>query len=110
MKSGQEQPNGKSRPHLHGQATVELALAATFLFLLLVGIADVARIFTEQQAVVHAAGIGARWMTVDPNGKACSGYPNVESVVREDIGNAVPQVGLSVGAVATTTNAISIVS
>src|SRR4051794_29042657 len=111
MKSGQEQRNGKTRPRLHGQATVELALAATFLFLLLIGIADVARIFTEQQAVVHAAGIGARWMTIDPNGKACSGYgSSVEAIVREDIGNAVPQGGLRVGAGATSANGISIVT
>src|SRR6187551_785815 len=107
MKSGQDKRKGKSHPRLHGQATVELALAATFLLLLLVGIADVARIFTEQQAVVHAAGIGARWMTVDPNGKACSGYgSSVEAIVREDIGNAVPQTGLRVGAGATTANGV----
>lgn len=95
MKLRQRLFTGRRGAPLRGQATVELALAVTFLFFLLIGIADVARIFTEQQAIVHAAGVGARWMTVDPNGKSCSGYgTTVDAIVREDIGNSVPQTNI----------------
>src|SRR6476646_675471 len=86
--------NIEKQPKHKGQATVELALIVTFVFLLLAGVSDAARIFTEQQAVVHAAGVGARWLTLDPNAKACAGYPDIESVIREDIGNAIPQDNL----------------
>ncbi|MFL5734074.1 MAG: TadE family protein [Chloroflexia bacterium] len=78
-----------SQPHARGQATVELALVFTFLALLLVGIADVARIYSEHLAVAHAAGVGARWMTLDPNVKACSGYTDVSQPVIADLNQAV---------------------
>jgi hypothetical protein len=61
----------------------------TFLALLLAGIADVARIYSEHLAVVHAAAVGARWVTLDPNYKDCSGYTAVETPVVEDLAPAV---------------------
>src|SRR4051812_27099266 len=72
-----------------GQATVELAIIFTFLALLLAGIADVARIYSEHLAVVHAAGVGARWLTLDPDVKSCSGYTTVQEPIVADLGSAV---------------------
>ena len=59
-----------------GQATVELALGMIFLVLLLVGVADVARIFSEQLDVVHAAGVAARWKTLTGTQQYCSSHGN----------------------------------
>src|SRR5213076_1271577 len=73
-----------------GQATVELALVGMLLVLLLAGIADVARIFSEHLAVVHAAGVGARWATLDKDYKACSGYTDVRTPVVQDLAQVVP--------------------
>jgi TadE-like protein len=73
-----------------GQATVELALIATFLVLLLVGVADVARIFSEQLSVVHAAGVGARWAVLPANQQNCSRFGNVATVVVADLSSDVP--------------------
>jgi hypothetical protein len=73
-----------------GQATVELALIFLFLALLLIGVADVARIYSEHLTVVQAAGVGARWYVLDPDHKGCSGYVDVEEVVRDAIGGAIP--------------------
>src|SRR4051812_49916631 len=72
-----------------GQATVELAIVFTFLALLLAGIADVARIYSEHLAVVHAAAVGARWATLDKDYKACSGYTDVRTPVVQDLAQAV---------------------
>src|SRR5687768_11566997 len=58
-----------------GQSTVELALVITLLALLLAGVADVARIFSEHLAVVNAAGVAARWSVLEPTNKGCS-YPS----------------------------------
>jgi hypothetical protein len=86
-----------------GQATVELALIATFLILLLVGVADVARIFGEQLSVVRAAGVGARWAVLPASLQACSGFGSVATVVVEDLSSDVPAANiLSIQSVAST--------
>src|SRR6476619_5310585 len=77
-----------------GQATVELAIIFTFLALLLAGIADVARIYSEHLAVVHAASVGARWATLDKDYKACSGYTDVRTPVVQDLAQAVPPANI----------------
>lgn len=72
-----------------GQATVELALGMIFLVLLLVGVADVARIYSEHLAVVDAAGVAARWSTLAPTQKGCTypaPYPNEAAVVAAALG------------------------
>ncbi len=61
-----------------GQATVELALIIVFLMLLLVGVADVARIYAGHLSVVQAAGVGARWATLTDNQRDCTGYTSAE--------------------------------
>jgi hypothetical protein len=82
--SSQTQPRGDLK-RKRGQATVELALIVTLLVLLLVGVADVARIYGEQLAVVHAAGVGARWAALTPTQQARSGYADVCDAVRDDL-------------------------
>lgn len=81
---------------LPGQATVELAVAAIFLVLLLVGVADVARIYSEHLSVVGASGVAARWSTLDPTNKACTypaPYANEAAVVAADLGaNSVAEL------------------
>lgn len=89
MTSQQPQQHRAPSKFRTGQATVELALVISFLALLLVGIADVARIYSEHLAVVHAAGVGARWLTLDPNYKACSGYTAVGTPVIEDLSSSI---------------------
>lgn len=73
-----------------GQATVELAFALILMSLLLVGVADVARIYSEHLAIVHAAGVGARWATLPSNQQGCSGYTNVPQPVLTALVDAVP--------------------
>ena len=75
-----------------GQATVELALVVVFLMLLLVGVADVARIYAGHLAVVNAAGVGARWATLSPSQQGCSGYTNVQSAVASQLSGVVANV------------------
>src|SRR5436190_7650092 len=89
MISQQPQQHRAPRKSRTGQATVELAIVISFLALLLVGVADVARIYSEHLAVVHAAGVGARWLTLDPNYKACSGYTSFQTPVVEDLTSSV---------------------
>ena len=83
------QSGKRERPPFKGQATIELALLISFLLLLLVGVADVARIYGGHLAVVHAAGVGARWTTLSPNQRDCSGYADVQAAVLDDLGGAV---------------------
>src|SRR5688500_6412991 len=87
-----------------GQATVELAVVLTLLVLLLAGIADVARIFSEHLAVVNAAGVAARWSALEPTNKGCSypvPYSNETDVVLADLGaplsSQVTGVSVTVG-------------
>jgi hypothetical protein len=88
--------------HLHsaqqkkvkGQATVELALIATFLVLLLVGVADVARIFSEQLSAVHSAGVGARWAVLPSSQQACSGFGSIPTVVVTDLRSDIPPANI----------------
>ncbi|MEO8286208.1 MAG: TadE/TadG family type IV pilus assembly protein [Chloroflexota bacterium] len=88
-------PTGSRQPKKRrGQATVELALAAMFLVLLLVGVADVARIYSEHLSVVHAAGVAARWNTLDPNSKDCSHYPDSRAVVEADLTGILPPANI----------------
>ena len=75
-----------------GQATVELALVVVFLMLLLVGVADVARIYAGHLAVVNAAGVGARWATLSASQQGCSGYTNVQTAVASQLGGVVATV------------------
>src|SRR5687767_14961391 len=83
---------GKDHKSDKGQAAVELALLIPFLLLLIVGVADVARIFSEHLAVVNAAGSAARWSTLEGPNKGCS-YPSPYSieadVVRAEVGPAL---------------------
>ena len=82
-----------------GQATVELALGMIFLVLLLVGVADVARIYSEHLAVVDAAGVAARWSTLAPTQKGCTypaPYPNEAAVVAAEPGQLALAGGLSI--------------
>jgi Flp pilus assembly protein TadG len=79
----------RSNRRARGQATVELAIIVPFLALLLVGIADVARIYSEQLAVVHAAGVGARWLTLPEDYQPCSRYNNVTEAIVADLNQAV---------------------
>ena len=76
-----------------GQATVELALGMIFLVLLLVGVADVARIYSEQLAVVDAAGVAARWSALEPTNKGSvstpAPYANEAAVVAAALGPTV---------------------
>ena len=80
-------PRHRPRHGVPGQATVELALILTLLVLLLVGVADVARIYGQQLAVVHAAGVGARWATLTPEQRDRSGYSNICAAVVADLGD-----------------------
>lgn len=77
-----------------GQATVELALALLFLVLLLVGVADVARIYSEQLDAVHAAGVAARWKTLTGlqqycSARAPSSAEGIATVVARDLGQSL---------------------
>ncbi len=88
MRAIEESQPGSIR-RKRGQATVELALIVTLLVLLLVGVADVARIYGEQLAVVHAAGVGARWATLTPTQRSQS-YANVCRAVAADLSDDLP--------------------
>src|SRR5687767_9338271 len=88
----QLQPKYRERGLKKGQATVEMALVVVFLMLLLVGVADVARIYAGHLSVVQAAGVGARWATLNANQKACSAFQSpasVQSVTLAAINGAV---------------------
>src|SRR5205085_12300790 len=87
-----------------GQATVELAIIISFLTLVLVGIADVARIYSEHLAVVHAAGVGARWATLDKDYTACRGYTDVRTPVVQDLAQVVPASNIVSIITSTTSN------
>ena len=88
LKSGVQRPKSRT---IRGQATVELALVAMFLALLLVGVADVARIFSEHLDAVHAAGVAARWATLNPNDRPHDPpYDSVQHVVEADLHGALP--------------------
>ncbi len=50
----------------HGQTTIEFALVLPFVALLIVGLAEVARLGALQVAAVDAARAGARAASVDP--------------------------------------------
>src|SRR5688500_1970171 len=76
----QIQSKYRGRGSNKGQATVEMALVVVFLMLLLVGVADVARIYAGHLSVVQAAGVGARWATLNANQKACSAFQSPASV------------------------------
>jgi Flp pilus assembly protein TadG len=87
-----------------GQSTVELAIVLMLLALLLVGIADVARIFSEHLSVVNAAGVAARWSVLEPTNKACSypsPYSNESDIALADLG---PTLASQVTGVVTSTN------
>jgi hypothetical protein len=58
-----------------------------FLVLLLVGVADVARIFAEQMDAVHAASVAARWKTLTSQQQYCSSPGGVATVVARDLGS-----------------------
>ena len=86
------QPGKNKRRSFKGQATVETALVIVFLLLLLVGVADVARIYAGHLQVVHAAGVGARWATLTADQKACGDFlppATVESVTLAALNGAV---------------------
>ena len=95
---------GRSR----GQATVELAIVFVFLLLpVLIGIADLGRILSEQLAVVNAARVGARWVTLTGAQQNCTGYGAVATVVANDLANAHVQVqSVTIAASAPTTGPI----
>src|SRR4051794_10712008 len=93
-----------SQQRAAGQATFELAIIITFLAAVLVGIVDVARIYSEHLAVVHAAGVGARWATLDKDYKACSGYTDVRTPVVQDLAQAVPPSHIISVVTSTTSN------
>lgn len=83
------QVNGKSKS---GQATVEFAIVLALLMLLLIGVADVARIFSEHLAAVHAAGVGSRWLILDPDNRSCSSnndLSDLRNVVLADLDGAI---------------------
>src|SRR5688500_3546054 len=88
----QIQSKYRGRGSNKGQATVEMALVVVFLMLLLVGVADVARIYAGHLSVVHAAGVGARWATLSPRQQGCSGYANVPTAVASQLGGVVANV------------------
>jgi hypothetical protein len=82
---------------------VELAVVLMLLVLLLAGIADVARIFSEHLAVVNAAGVAARWSALEPTNKGCTypvPYSNETDVVLADLGSPLASqvTGVSVTA------------
>lgn len=78
--------NGRLPRLVRGQATIEFALVMTLLLVpLLVGLADVARIYGEQLAVVNAAKVAARWVTLSPRQQACTEFDSVEDVVQKDL-------------------------
>src|SRR5438270_739138 len=82
--------NGRQRRLTRGQSTVEFALVLVFLLIpLLVGLADVARIYWEQLAVVHAAEMGARWATLSPDQQANSGFCTLAGVVASDLASHI---------------------
>src|SRR5687767_7002385 len=94
MPSGPRRKARAAKSRAPGQATVELALILPLLLLLLVGVADVARIFAGHLQVVQAAGVGARWATLTANQKACGALPSptpstVEYITLASINGAV---------------------
>ncbi len=65
-----------------GASTVELALAAPLLFLMMAGAADFARVFHYAIAVANASGSGSFW-GAQSNVKAVS-YSSVEQAATDD--------------------------
>lgn len=84
--------NARKNQHVSfkGQAAVEAALILVFLMLLLVGVADVARLYGSHLQVVQAAGVGARWATLTDNQRDCTGYPDVQAATLDSLSGFVP--------------------
>jgi hypothetical protein len=82
----QREVNTRPKRSARGQATIEFALVLVFIILpLLLGIADIARIFYEHLAVTNAANVGARWGTLAVGYQQCSGYASVAEIVGADL-------------------------
>jgi hypothetical protein len=82
---GTDEQNEPRQPQ-RGQATIEFVLVLFFLLVpLLIGLADVARAYSEHLAVVHAANLGARWATLSQDQQTCSGFGSLEDVVQSDL-------------------------
>ncbi len=87
MSARGEKLNGELRRRVRGQSTVEFALVMVFLLIpLLVGLIDVARVYSEQLAIVNAAKTGARWAVLSPDQQADSGFCTMQDVINADLG------------------------
>jgi len=107
MQSGPRRKARAAKTRAPGQATVELALIFSLLVLLVVGVADVARIYAGHLSVVHAAGVGARWATLTQAQRDQSAYADVRAVVVDDLGNSIPAAQLATMSVVTEQIAVS---